>query len=325
MAMLSRLLLSLLLAFGIASGLASSEVEVVERQAASIINILGALQYAHGEYTTQRDSRKLERRDSTPGYRGRLSNYWKPIDPSQRPDPADDFADQLAILVTDLGAAVEQLIALLASEFNLGALLPSSGASSPTILPITNVGTHSTHPTLHVTSHASTSAASSTSTSPPSSATYTFNARASNLNVVYYSQTDLTSIISLSRVCNDPSVDIVNIAFVTALISDGGYPAMNMASNCWAPNAAQQAAGATRLLDCVGDGFASQIAACQCSGRKVLLSLGGSVGDLTLPSDEKAVEVAHTLWNLFLGGSDPNVTPLRPYGDFVFDGIDIGR
>ncbi|KAG9784622.1 hypothetical protein KCU88_g2689, partial [Aureobasidium melanogenum] len=109
----------------------------------------------------------------------------------------------------------------------------------------------------------------------------------------------------------------------TTLFSDGGYPSMNMASNCWAPNAAQQAAGATKLLDCVGDGFAQRIAMCQSRGKKVLLSLGGSVGNLYTASEDQAVQAAHTLWNLFLGGSDPALKPLRPYGDVVFDGIDI--
>ena len=69
--------------------------------------------------------------------------------------------------------------------------------------------------------------------------------QSTNLNVVYYSQTDLTPVISLTQVCADPNIDIVILAFVTNLVSAGGYPAMNMASNCWAPNAAQQAAGAT--------------------------------------------------------------------------------
>lgn len=100
---------------------------------------------------------------------------------------------------------------------------------------------------------------------------------------------------------------------------------MNMASNCWASSAAQQAAGATELLDCVGDGFASRIASCQAQGKKVLLSLGGFTGNLYIPSEKQAVEGAHTLWNLFLGGSDAALAPLRPYGTVIFDGIDLGK
>jgi chitinase len=129
----------------------------------------------------------------------------------------------------------------------------------------------------------------------------------------------------LIQVCNDPSIDIVILAFITKFVSNGGYPAMNMASNCWAPNATQQAAGATGLLDCVGDGLASEIAQCQQQGKKVMLSLGGSVGDLSMSSDAQAVQVANTLWNLFLGGTDPASMALRPYGNVVLDGIDIGK
>ena len=144
------------------------------------------------------------------------------------------------------------------------------------------------------------------------------------MNVVYYSQTDLTSVVSLSQVCADPDVDIIILAFVTNLVSAGGYPALNMASNCWAASAAQQAAGATGLLDCVGDGFASEITQCQALGKKVMLSLGGSTGDLTMNSAAQATQVANRLWNLFLGGVDPSLTALRPYGSVVLDGIDIG-
>jgi chitinase len=121
---------------------------------------------------------------------------------------------------------------------------------------------------------------------------------------------------------------MVILAFVTELSADGageGWPAMNLASNCWAASAAQQAAGATGLLDCVGDGFYNQITACQSQGKKVLLSLGGSTGNLAIPSDEKAVEAAHTLWSLFLGGSNATTSPIRPFGSVVLDGIDLGK
>ena len=56
-----------------------------------------------------------------------------------------------------------------------------------------------------------------------------------------------------------------------------------------------------------------------------MLSLGGSVGDLTMESEAQAVQAANTLWNLFLGGTDTNSTPLRPYGSVILDGIDIGK
>jgi hypothetical protein len=175
-------------------------------------------------------------------------------------------------------------------------------------------------------SASSTTASVSTSAGTASTeGSYTFDPQAPDLNVAYYSQTDLTSAVSLTRICADPSIDIVILAFVTELFSGGGYPAMNMASNCWGANAAQLAAGATGLLDCVSDGFSSQIATCQSQGKKVMLSLGGSTGDLSLANEAQAVQAAHIIWDLFLGGSNATVTPIRPYGDVVLDGIDLGE
>ncbi|KIW30825.1 uncharacterized protein PV07_02519 [Cladophialophora immunda] len=300
--------------------------------AASLRSTLDAIELSHAQHVTHRSGASRSRRDAI--FRAGPAGYWRPLAPSQRPDPSEDFSDQLNELVGEIGSAIEQLIELLASQFNIGTLSPTLATPPPTpptppqttIFPITNINTPPPLSTTILTSYASSSTINPAPSTPSSSsptATSTFNPQAPDLNVVYYSQTDLTPIISLTQVCNDPAVDVVILAFVTTLLSDGGYPSMNMASNCWAPNAAQQAAGATRLLDCVGDGFASKIAACQQQGKKVLLSLGGSVGDLTMPSQDKAVEVAHTLWSLFLGGSNASLTALRPYGDVVLDGMDI--
>jgi len=150
---------------------------------------------------------------------------------------------------------------------------------------------------------------------------------ASNLNSVYYSQSDLTSSVPLSRICADPNIDIVVLSFVTSFFSPNGYPSLNLASNCWAASAGQSAIGATGLLDCGGDGFARQISDCQAAGKKVMLSLGGYVADTSIPSEEKATELAHTLWGLFLGGKDnETLSGIRPFGaDVVLDGIDIGK
>ncbi|EXJ66590.1 uncharacterized protein A1O5_10260 [Cladophialophora psammophila CBS 110553] len=285
---------------------------------------IAAIEQSHRHHVAQSGSKHLRRNAI---FRAGRAGYWRPLSPSQRPDPSEDFSDQLNGLIGEIGSAIEQLIELLASQFNIGTLSPALvSPAQTTIFPITNINTPPslTTPPSYVTSTTThTPAFISSSSSSSSTATYTFNPQASDLSVVYYSQTDLTPVIPLTQVCNDPAIDVVILAFVTNLISDGGYPAMNMASNCWAPNADQQAAGATKLLDCVGDGFASKIATCQQQGKKVLLSLGGSVGNLTMPSNDNAVEVANTLWSLFLGGLDPSLMPLRPYGNVVLDGIDI--
>jgi len=53
--------------------------------------------------------------------------------------------------------------------------------------------------------------------------------------------------------------------------------------------------------------------------------LGGSTGNLYIANQDQAVEAANTLWSLFLGGSNATLTPLRPYGGVVLDGIDLGE
>lgn len=103
---------------------------------------------------------------------------------------------------------------------------------------------------------------------------------------------------------------------------------MNQGRYCWATNTAQQAAGATGLKDCVEDGvtgYAAQIKQCQERGKKVLISAGGVFADLGIPSEEAAERLANRLWNLFLGGTDTDIAPTRPYGDVVLDGFDFGE
>ncbi|EXJ83413.1 hypothetical protein A1O1_07036 [Capronia coronata CBS 617.96] len=328
MAALRRLLFGFLVAaLCIASGFAQDKKW--EDIATSMQDLLDAIRASHEDYLADSGS-KLGRRDA--GVKFGRSSYWRPLAPSQRPSSAEDFSDQLSQLVSSLGSSLEELIQLLASHFDIDASHLRPETSRSAILPITlwttqapSTASSASHGAVTTKTGGTTSQTRAVSSSTASSpmATSTFNPQASDLNVVYYSQTDLTPVISLDRICEDDSVDMVIIAFVTALFSGGGYPAMNMASNCWAPNAAQQAAGATKLLDCVGDGFANKVARCQNKGKKVLLSLGGYYGYLSMADESRAVEAAHMLWNLFLGGSDPNSQPLRPYGNVVLDGIDI--
>lgn len=99
---------------------------------------------------------------------------------------------------------------------------------------------------------------------------------------------------------------------------------LNLASNCWAASAAQTSLGATGLLDCVGDGFASQVSSCQAAGKKVMLSVGGAISNLNLPSSAAASVAAQRVWELFLGGINTTIGSARPFGpSVVLDGIDI--
>jgi hypothetical protein len=353
-------LLSLFLCFNTIVAVASEENW--NEIANDLQELLDKLELSSHENQNRHVSSGLLRRRGDSNAR---STYWQPLSPTQRPAPSDSFSDQLAQLAGQLGSSLNQLIALIQQQYNIGPPIFASSSSSssspseahPTVLPITRQSTGVSYyattprpstnaadsvtvvtasPTILSLSSSSLesqpqpSSATGTGTGTGTGTTYTFDPQASNLNVVYYSQTDLTSTVSLTQICSDPSIDIIILAFVTELFGPGNYPSMNMASNCWGPNAAQQAAGATGLLDCVqagdGLGLAAQIATCQSQqGKKVMLSLGGAFANLQIPSEGQAVEAAHTLWDLFLGGvSNASTTLLRPYGNVILDGIDLG-
>ncbi len=170
--------------------------------------------------------------------------------------------------------------------------------------------------------------ATSTASALASTSTYTFNATAPNLTIAYYGQSNMTKKVSLSQLCAGPSVDIITLAFINSFYGPTDPSKMNITLDfngylCQAPNHTQTAAGMTGLLDCTIDGFAAQVAACQAQGKKVLISAGGASANLSIPSQKAAEEVAKTLWDMFLGGS--GLKGVRPFGDVVLDGFDIGK
>lgn len=87
-------------------------------------------------------------------------------------------------------------------------------------------------------------------------------------------------------------------------------PALNFAYHCETPVSQEY----PFLLRCpkIEEG----IKECQKRGKKVLMSIGGATGDGTLPSTDKAKEFAHTLYDLFLGGS--GYADIRPFGKYVW-------
>jgi len=151
-------------------------------------------------------------------------------------------------------------------------------------------------------------------------ATYRFDADASDNVAVYFGQTDDTGRTSLASMCQDPSVDIVILAFVTVFLSQGNYPVVNFGAACDGQTPQMQAY-APGLLSCPD--LASQIQTCQSIGKKVFVSLGGWLAETTFNSEGAAVRLAAMLWNLFGAGTeiDPG---LRPFGTVKMDGFDIG-
>lgn len=139
--------------------------------------------------------------------------------------------------------------------------------------------------------------------------------------VVYYGQTPATAGTNLAQVCENENVDMVILAFLTKFSGPAGYPTINFAAACGGQTQQMLSAEAAGLLSCPV--LASYIAKCQGMGKKVLLSLGGSLSNVSLPDDENAKAVAKQLWNLFGAGKGEN-PGLRPFGNVTLDGFDIG-
>ena len=149
----------------------------------------------------------------------------------------------------------------------------------------------------------------------------TFDAKASTNQAVYYGQTPLTANVTLATVCEDPSIDIVILAFLNEYFGPGGYPVLNLGAACGSDATTEaQAKGATGIPNCFE--IAGNITQCQNKGKKVMLSLGGADGTTVFASKRQAVAFATTVWNLFGGGSSEVG---RPFGNVKIDGFDIGE
>ncbi|KAJ7969851.1 Acidic endochitinase [Quillaja saponaria] len=110
---------------------------------------------------------------------------------------------------------------------------------------------------------------------------------------------------TLTETCATGKYSYINIAFLNKFGS-GQTPELNLAGHC---NPATN--GCT--------GISTDIENCQKQGLKVMLSIGGGIGDYSLTSSEDAKQVADYLWNNFLGGKSSS----RPLGDAILDGIDF--
>ena len=135
----------------------------------------------------------------------------------------------------------------------------------------------------------------------------------------WWGQTAAASQYNLGDICKDPNYDIVMLSFLNNFFSAGGMPTLNLGPSTGQPSQSQEAAGATGLFN--GEDLAGDIQACQSSGKKVMLTLGGAAGysQSQFASDGQAEQFAGTIWDLFLGGD----SPLRPFQDIKLDGIDV--
>lgn len=224
---------------------------------------------------------------------------------------ANQGRDRTEPEIVQLQSEFSQLKGLM-STLVASASSASAGFSSPT-------GTNSPL-YANSTGSASVPAAGSTGTGSAGPVA-TFNAKASTNQAVYYGQTPLTANVTLDIVCEDPSVDIVVLAFLNEYFGPGSYPVLNLGAACGSDATIEaQAKGATGILNCFE--IAGNITQCQNKGKKVMLSLGGADGTTVFASRRQAIAFATTIWNLFGGGTSEVG---RPFGNVKIDGFDIGE
>ncbi|KAG0297442.1 Chitinase 1 [Linnemannia gamsii] len=108
--------------------------------------------------------------------------------------------------------------------------------------------------------------------------------------------------------------DVIVLAFLHVFNSASrGLPRMDLSNQCDQDTAFP----GTGLLHCSRTGQGVKM--CQSKGKAVILSLGGAAGAYGFSDDAEAKDFAHTIWNLFLGGSSGT----RPLDDAILDGVDL--
>jgi chitinase len=140
-----------------------------------------------------------------------------------------------------------------------------------------------------------------------------------DLVVVYWGQNQGGNEQTLNNYCQGSTYDIIIVSFLNNFGSgqprDGNE--LNLGSQCWDNFADSGDSSVARLLRCPAIGTA--VSQCQANGKKIVLSLGGAIGDYGFDSQAQAEATALHIWNRYLGGS----TTYRPFGAAKLDGIDL--
>ncbi|CAO3589663.1 unnamed protein product [Absidia cylindrospora] len=119
----------------------------------------------------------------------------------------------------------------------------------------------------------------------------------------------------IRQYCQDSTIDIIPMGFVTHFFGTGDLPVINLSNIC---NIVDNSTfPGTSLADC--SAIVDDIQFCQSKGKAITLSLGGATGGAGFQSDRQASDFADTIWNLFLGGTSST----RPFGEAVLDGVDL--
>lgn len=120
---------------------------------------------------------------------------------------------------------------------------------------------------------------------------------------VYWGQDMAGGEQPLAEYCNDTSVDIVVISYLSDF--DGRkQPKMGLKSAC-----------SSAWCTSVG----GDIRECQARGKKVLLSLGGPTGVYNIATPDMATALAQQLWTMFFDRSNK----AQPLGEVSLDGLDL--
>lgn len=144
----------------------------------------------------------------------------------------------------------------------------------------------------------------------------------SDLLVGWWGSGWFNDVYQVPQVCIDPAYSVVILSFLYTNLGFNGWPAMTFNVDNTNASATQIAAGATGLMWMPE--MAQQIKTCQQMGKKVMLSIGGGAGDVTFNNSAEAVAFAYQIWQLF-GGDTETLKHLRPFGDTIIDGFDLGN
>ncbi|KNA12332.1 hypothetical protein SOVF_126810 isoform A [Spinacia oleracea] len=118
---------------------------------------------------------------------------------------------------------------------------------------------------------------------------------------------------TLNETCATRRYEFVNVAFLN-VFGSGQSPSLNLAGHC------DPSSGGCTVVG-------PEVEYCQSLGVKVMLSLGGAIGNYGFSSKKDTRNFSRYLWDNFLGGkvigNRGNTSSYRPLGNAVFDGIDF--
>ncbi|KAF2197394.1 putative class III chitinase [Delitschia confertaspora ATCC 74209] len=121
----------------------------------------------------------------------------------------------------------------------------------------------------------------------------------------------------LSKYCQDPSIDIINLSFLYRFNGIGNSIVIDFANQ---GDKCTLFPG-TETLNCPE--IAADIATCQAAGKTIILSIGGATyNEGGWPSESAASAAADKVWAMF-GPQQPGSREIRPFGSSVIDGFDF--